>query len=521
MSAIVLDKLFRQSLSSSGALLLACAVVIAAAYVCVRCVAQWIRMYYYLRKVPHPQERWPFSMVFDLWNSVSKMDRKLHLTARLHKYFDTLIPSIHDQDVTVAFYGPQPFLLAVTPTAMEAVLSSTSNLNKSFIYRMMTPWMGNGILTSDKDVWRTRRKILTPAFHFRILEDYTPIINRRTTELLQKLRKMEGEFFDMLPVLRMAAFGMLFETAMGVQIDEAEVERRGLLRVTDELAASVIGRIINIFHWPDFVFNLTKKGQRFYNNVEYIRSYNEQIVKKRKAEYKVGLEDSNKRKSFLDILLRMHLEDGTLTEDQVRDEVATVFIGGFDTTATAASYTLYLLGHYPEIQAKVHRELDEVFGDDWDRPVTLEDMKNLKYLECVIKESMRLYPPVPVVARNIDEDMKVGEFTIPRGTVAFAVIFALHRHPRVYENPNDFIPERFLEKKERHPYAYVPFSGGSRNCIGQRFAQIEDKIMLAQILRRFKVESKVPIEELQLQIEIVLRPVEGIELKLTKRERSA
>uniref|UniRef100_A0A090XB48 Putative cytochrome p-450 ixodes scapularis cytochrome n=1 Tax=Ixodes ricinus TaxID=34613 RepID=A0A090XB48_IXORI len=253
----------------------------------------------------------------------------------------------------------------------------------------------------------------------------------------------------MLPVLRMAAFGMLFETAMGVQIDEAEVERRGLLRVTDELAASVIGRVINIFHWPDFVFNLTKKGQRFYNNVEYIRSYNEQIVKKRKAEYKIGLEDGNKRKSFLDILLRMHLEDGTLTEDQVRDEVATVFIGGFDTTATAASYTLYLLGHYPEIQAKVHQELDEVFGDDWDRPVTLEDMKNLKYLECVIKESMRLYPPAPVVARNIDEDMKVGEYTIPRGTVAFSSDLRLASASQSLRKPQRLHTRKVPTRKKR------------------------------------------------------------------------
>lgn len=444
------------------------------------------------------------------------MDRKLHITAKLFNYLRDVTESIHHQNVSVAFYGPQPFLFGITPTSIEGILSNTQNLNKSFIYKMMMPWMGNGILTSDKEVWKTRRKILTPAFHFRILDDYTPIMNRRTADVVEKLSTLGKDYFDVLPVLRLAAFGMLFETAMGIEIDEAEVQKRGLLRVTDELAASVMARIVNIFHWSDFIFNRSKSGSRFYKNVEYIQSYNHKIVKQRKEEYKIGV-DTGSRRSFLDILLRMHIEDGTLTEEQVRDEVATVFIGGFDTTATAASFTLYLLGHHPEIQKKVHQELDEVFGSDWERPVTLEDVKNLKYLECVIKESMRLYPPVPLVARNIDEDVIIDGHTIPKGTVAFGMIYYLHRHPRVYDQPNDFIPERFQITKERHPYAYVPFSGGSRNCIGQRFAQIEDKIMLAQILRRFKVDSKVPIDELQLQFEIVLRPAQGIQIKLTPR----
>ncbi|CAN7992014.1 unnamed protein product [Ixodes pacificus] len=133
---------------------------------------------------------------------------------------------------------------------------------------------------------------------------------------------------------------------------------------------------------------------------------------------------------------------------------------------------------------------------------------------------MRLYPPVPLIARNIDEDVKVGEYTIPKGTVAIAAIYFMQRHPRFFPDPHSFIPERFLASKERaNPFAYVPFSGGARNCLGQRFANLEDKILLIHIMRRFEIKSKVPMTELQLSIEVVLRATQGLEIALTPRRR--
>ncbi|XP_037503779.2 cytochrome P450 4c3 isoform X2 [Rhipicephalus sanguineus] len=386
---------------------------------------------------------------------------------------------------------------------------------------MMKPWMGNGVLTSDKEIWRTRRKILTPAFHFKILDNYVHIMNRRTKEVLDKLMQLGGRPFDILPILRLAAFGMLFETAMGVNINEEEVTNKKLLHTTDDLAASIISRVLKVFHWSDTVYYMTKEGKSFLKKARYIRQYNEKIIQQRKAQYISGEAGCASRKSFLDILLHMHIDEKTLTEQEVAEEVATFFIGGFDTTATATSYTLYLLGHHPEAQDKVHAEIDAVFADDKQRSVTVEDIKKLKYLDCVIKESLRLYPPVPLVARNIDEDVHIGKYTIPKGTVAVCAIYFLHRHPKVYKEPNRFLPERFMGNGNVSPFAFVPFSAGSRNCIGQRFAQLEEKIMLTHILRNFRVESLVPMEELQLQLEIVLRPLQGIQLRLTPRQRSS
>lgn len=487
-------------------------------FLCGRLAFQWMRMYYYLRQVPHVEERWPFSLLLDTWMALRQMDRNLPITAKFFNYIGDVISKIYDEEVTIAYYGPQPFLIGISPTAFEAILSSNVNLNKSFIYRMMKPWMGNGVLTSDKEIWRTRRKILTPAFHFKILDNYVHIMNRRTKEVVDKLMQLGMTPFDILPVLRLAAFGILYETAMGVNINEEEVANKKLLHTTDDLAASIISRVLKIFHWPDIVYYWSKEGRVFLKKVGYIRDYNKKIIQKRKAQYISGETGCASKKSFLDILLHMHVDEGALTEHEVAEEVATFFIGGFDTTATAASYTLYLLGHHSDVQDKVHAEIDAVFADDKQRSVTIEDMKKLKYLDCVIKESLRLYPPVPLVARNIDEDVHIGKHTIPKGTVAVCAIYFLHRHPNVYKEPNTFMPERFMQNDNLSPFAYVPFSAGSRNCIGQRFAQLEEKIMLAHILRNFSVESLVPMDDLQLQLEIVLRPLQGIQLRLTPRQ---
>lgn len=483
-------------------------------------VARWMRMYWYLRNVPHPEQRWPFSLVIDMWQSLSKMDPNLAVTAKIFNYFNEMFKTVYDQEVTVAYYGPQPFLIATTPKSIESVLTNSQNLNKAFLYEMMKPWIGNGILMIEKGKWRSRRKVLTPAFHFRVLDDYAPIMNRRAREMIARLDTMGTDFFDVIPPVRFAAFGILFETALGVQIDEAEVQRMRLLEINDEIGASVIARMMNLLHWSDTLYSLTQASKEFKKNINFVHEYNRKIVKQRLSEYRMGEVKPDSKKSFLDILLHMHMVDGTLTEDEVKNEVTSIFIGGFETTAISIAYTLFLLGNHPEVQAKVHEEIDAIFVEDLERDVTAEDIKQMKYLECVVKESMRLYPPVPLIARDVDEDMKVGEFTVPKGSVAVAAIYFIQRHPKYYENPDAFQPERFLDTKEKNPFLYIPFSGGFRNCIGQKFANLEDKILLTQIMRRYTVTSKLRMDQLQLSIEVVLKAIQGLEIKIRPRNKA-
>ncbi|CAN7992022.1 unnamed protein product [Ixodes pacificus] len=481
----------------------------------------WFRVYWHLRKLPSPCESFPFSLVLDMRNEMAAMEPGLRIPAKMYHYFKKKFYDYNELDIMVAFFGPQPFVIPCSPDAIERVLSNSENLNKSFLYDMMKSWIGNGLLTSDKDIWKKRRKVLTPAFHFRVLEDYVPVMNRRASELVKKLNSLSSGSFDLLPVMRIAAFGILFETAMGIQLDENEVLRTGFLQVNDEISSSIIARMLNIYHWLDITYGFCPEGRRYYKKVELIKEYTQKILRTRKATYKVGVAEKDRNKSFMDILLRMHMDEGIFTEDEIREEVNTFMIGGFDTTATAAAFAVHLLGNHPEAQAKVHDEIDSVFGNDRERPVTTDDIRNLKYLECVLKETLRLYPPIPLIARKIDEDVVIGKHTIPKGTVSLVMLYFLHRHPRFFEKPDAFFPERFLDYADRHPFLYIPFSGGARNCIGQKFAQLEDKILLTHIMRHFKVESELPMEQLQMSLELVLRPTQGLHLKVTPRVAKA
>lgn len=498
------------------------AVVIVVCCYCVQLVAKTVQVYARLRGVPGPKQRFPFSFFVDMWLSAVAKDSPMEVPARIFEYVKALSHDIVDQDMTMSFHGPLPILIAVTPSVVEKVLSGTENVNKSFLYTMMKSWIGNGLLTSEKSVWKKRRKALTPAFHFRILDEYVPIMNRRATMLTDKLADLGRDYFDLLPVMRLATFAILFETAMGVKLDEEDVEKTEFLKVNDEMAASIMTRMITIHHWPDFIYKRTKEGRKFYQKVEVIKKYTQEILRNRKKAYKIEGAQAERKQSFMDILLRMHMEEGVFTEEEIREEVNTFMIGGFDTTAMAASFAIHLLGNHPEAQAKVHEELDAVFGSDEERPVTIEDIKQLKYLDCVIKEALRLYPPIPLIARELGEDIRIEKHTIPKGAVSLVLIYFMHRHPRFFPQPDAFVPERFLEAdKERHPFLYIPFASGSRNCIGQKFAQLEDKILLAQILRRFKVQSKIRNEDLQMSLELVLRPIQGLHVKFTPRDRMA
>lgn len=155
-----------------------------------------------------------------------------------------------------------------------------------------------------------------------------------------------------------------------------------------------------------------------------------------------------------------------------------------------------------------------------DRPANMDDLKKLKYLDCVIKEALRLFPSVPFFARSLGEDCHINGFKVPKGANAIIITYALHRDPRYFPEPEEFRPERFLPENSvgRPPYAYVPFSAGLRNCIGQRFALMEEKVIMASILRNFNVEACQKREDLRPLGELILRPENGIVIKLEKRK---
>jgi len=200
-------------------------------------------------------------------------------------------------------------------------------------------------------------------------------------------------------------------------------------------------------------------------------------------------------------------------------EVDTFMFEGHDTTATNISFTFWLLATHPDVQTRCQEELDSIFGEDPDRPATSQDIASMKYLDTVLKESLRLYQSVPIISRRLGEDVEIEGHLIPANTNIILGKFLLHRDPKTFPNPDKFDPERFsLEnQKGRHAYSYVPFSAGPRNCIGQKFATMEEKVMVSSVLRKYKLRSTMKVEEIPLLVEIILRPKSGLRISLEKR----
>ena len=192
---------------------------------------------------------------------------------------------------------------------------------------------------------------------------------------------------------------------------------------------------------------------------------------------------------------------------------------GHDTGSVALTWAIFLLGRHQEIQQKVIDEVDSVFGGDIERPATTEDLKKLTYLEQVIKESMRMYPPAIMITREAVEDCKVQGYKIPKGAQCLIFALIIHHNPRVWPEPEKFDPERFSKENSegRNPFAYMPFSAGFRNCIGQRFAYQEQKVILSSFFRNFRVVSHDDPDTLPVNVMMVLHPTHRLDITVTKR----
>jgi cytochrome P450 family 4 len=232
-----------------------------------------------------------------------------------------------------------------------------------------------------------------------------------------------------------------------------------------------------------------------------------------------------RRLAFLDLMIETsHYNPNQLSSDEIKQQVDTIMFEGHDTTAAGSSFALCMLGVHKDVQEKVWQEQQAIFGDS-DRDVTFADTVEMKYLERVILETLRMYPPVPLIARKINQDIKLvsQNYTIPSSATVLIGTVKLHRRPDIYHNPDKFDPDNFLPEKaaSRHYYSFIPFSAGPRSCVGRKYAMLKLKVLLSTIVRNFKVHSTVPEKDFKLQADIILKRTDGFRITLDKREKKA
>ncbi|KAI1719655.1 cytochrome p450 domain-containing protein [Ditylenchus destructor] len=422
--------------------------------------------------------------------------------------------------------GPLPFVLIYGAEECEAILGSNKMLTKLFHYNFLSPWIGQGLLISKPDKWRPRRKLLTPTFHYDILKDFVQVYNRHAKTLVSKFDKLaeKGQFTDIFHTITLCTLDIICEAALGVNI-YAQTKHTDYLDAVFRMKYIVHQRQIKPQYYPELIFNWFGSGREQQKCVEILHNFtNKAIIARKKAMEEAGgieklmASSEHSRMAFLDLMLDM-MNKGELDLDGIQEEVDTFTFEGHDTTSAALNWFLHLMGAHPECQAKAQREIDDMMGDNPEREITFDDLGNFKYIEACLRETLRMYPSVPLFARQVTEDTQIKNFTLPAGTGVVIVPSMVHRDPKYWPNPEVFDPDRFLGDglSGKHPYCYIPFSAGARNCIGQRFANMEEKCLIVNILRRFKVESKLRTDQMRVAAELIIRPMYGNLILFTRR----
>lgn len=428
--------------------------------------------------------------------------------------------------------GPELFVLLANPIDVEAILNSTKNLTKSFNYNFLREWLGEGLLTSTGDRWRQHRKILTPTFHFKILEEFSEVFARQGDILVEVLKKRaDGCPFDVCPLIDRYTQDVICETAMGIQMraQTGDSSSEYLQAVRDQCNVLTL-RSSQPWFYSDFLFNLSPLGRKQKRNLKILHDMTSKVIAQRKRILEKDPKNVEKlmvdemgirrRLAFLDYLLLSASEGAGLTDEDIREEVDTFLFEGHDTTSSAINFAIFELSKRPEVQEGILAELKDVYAPRGGPSYTCEVLGELKYLERVVKETLRMYPSVPLIARKITDEVvlpSVGVAIPPGVTVAISPM-TMHRF--AFENSHVFDPDNFLpEKMEgKHRFCFLPFSAGSRNCIGQKFAMLEMKSVLSKLVWNFTCELE-PGFEPQPVPEITLKSCNGIRISLSKRKR--
>lgn len=411
---------------------------------------------------------------------------------------------------------------------VEVVLSHSKNIKKSKPYTFLSPWLGSGLLLSTGFKWHSRRKILTPTFHFNILKSFLEIIKDKSCDLVKRLEEYRGEEVDLMPVISDFTLFTICETAMGTQLDsDKSAETSEYKMAILQIGSLLLDRLTKVWLHNDFIFRQFTVGRKFQKCLKQVHSFAHNVIVERKRQRASGRDPTvvaedvfgrKKRLAMLDLLLEAE-EKNEIDFEGIMDEVNTFMFEGHDTTAVALTFSLMLVAEDDQVQDRIYKELQGIFGDS-DRRPTISDVAEMKYLEAVVKETLRLYPSVPFIAREITEDFMLDDLKIKKGSEVAVHIYDLHRRKELFSDPEKFLPDRFLNGELKHPYSFVPFSAGPRNCIGQRFATLEMKCVLSEICRSFRLEPRTKGWRPTLVAEMLLRPNEPIHVKFIKRKQS-
>ncbi|XP_037045955.1 probable cytochrome P450 4aa1 [Bradysia coprophila] len=406
-----------------------------------------------------------------------------------------------------------PFFAIIDPHDLQTVLSSSKHTEKIFFYKLLHNFLGNGLITSTGERWSNHRKMIQTSFHTNILEKFLETFLSASDVLIEKLNVAPKEL-NITHFVNNCVMDILNEAVLGVPVRNKDK----MVNMDDspfrEGKVLVPLRLTRPWLLLDWIYRLTDVAAAELNQKNRLNSFTRKMIKIRREG-----NNNNDRKCLIDYMLEVSQKNPNFTEADVVDEACTFMLAGQDSVGAAVAFCLHLLAQNEECQKKCYAEIEDILEGDYERPFTMPDIRRMRYLEQCIKETMRLYPSVPMIARKLGEVITVGSHKLPAGSNVLIFPYATHRIEKIYPNPEKFDPDRFATGgvESRHPYAYIPFSAGIRNCIGYKFALIEMKTIISQILRHYRLLPVNGKTKIQPVFRITLRATGGLWIRFESR----
>ena len=375
--------------------------------------------------------------------------------------------------------------------------------------RALEPLLGDGLFISDGETWASRRKIQTPLFDSAHIKMFTDTMISTIAEMMEEwVKKGDGVELDVHPemgkltaeIIARTLFGEKLGSENSIAVVEAFAQYQSVVKQTN---------VTNFLGFPDWLPNLNAKVGKGRRAAKTIHDTVDKIIAKAEQGGHEGtlvaeFLKANSGKGEVDLM----------TKQQIRNELIVLFMAGHETTANVLAWTWYLISQTPEVEAKLHEELDQVLDG---RIPNMADVENLKYTRAILDETMRLYPPVPILSREAMAEDTIRGKKIPSGSIMLIVPWLIHRHKKYWVRPDHFIPERFLPDAPKPiKFTYIPFSAGPRVCLGKNFGIVESVLSIAMLAQRFRL-SMPKGTKVEHECRLTLRPKGRLPMKLELR----
>ncbi|KAL1399046.1 hypothetical protein pipiens_008518 [Culex pipiens pipiens] len=413
-------------------------------------------------------------------------------------------------------YGPVKLLGTCHPDVIQQILTNPGCVERPFFYRFTG--LEQGLLSARHQQWKIQRRALNPTFNLKILNSFIPIFETCSRKMVEELKGLEsGSTVNILHHVSKCTLEMVFGTTIGMDVLQRD-DTDEVLGYIERLFNLVSRRMLSAHLYFDWIYRFTKDYREDQRLRKICMEKANEIINQQKknimdqldinGNLETNSEDHyNKPEIFIVKLLSETFDGKTFSDEEIFHNAYTIIVAGNDTSALTVASCCLFLAMYPTIQDKVHSEIVQIFPSKHS-PINADDLKQLVYLEMVIKETLRLCPVAPNIAREALQDVLVDGTVVPKGTILLMSFYALHRRNDIWGdaseefNPENFDPDR---SKSRHPFGYLPFSGGSRNCIGWRYAMMSVKIMLVHLVREFKLSTKLTRQDLRYRFDMTLK----------------